>query len=194
MPFLFCPSCFIFFPMLSRLLFLLLGALFPACLWLCYLYHLPLWWAGFLLLPMIFKKRALLGWTFGILIALMGGISILMREGGLLKFYPVMMSALFLCLFGFSLLKPPTIIERLARKMMPDFPDEAVSYTTKVTIAWCLFFIINGSIAIWTTKQNMNIWVLWNGCLAYIAMGALFLVEYLIRRRVIARAREKGLM
>jgi hypothetical protein len=61
----------------------------------------------------------------------------------------------------------------------------AIPYTRKVTITWCLFFIANGSIATFTALySSMEIWSLYNGFIAYILMGSVFVIEYLIRIRV----------
>ncbi len=48
-----------------------------------------------------------------------------------------------------------------------------------------LFFCLNGSIALYTAiLADLDLWALYNGLLAYIAMGVLFSIEYLIRIRV----------
>ena len=99
-----------------------------------------------------------------------------------LKVYPVLVNLSFLVLFSWSLFHPPTVIERLARLTEPDLPDEGVKYTRKVTIVWCLFFVINGTAAcvtgVWASNE---VWVLYNGLVAYILMGLLFIVEYAVR-------------
>jgi uncharacterized membrane protein len=51
-----------------------------------------------------------------------------------------------------------------------------------------VFFAANGSIAWWTTDQSMNIWTLYNGLIAYVAMGVMFGGEWLIRQRVMRRS------
>lgn len=101
-----------------------------------------------------------------------------------LRLYPVAINALMLVLFGLSLWQPPTMIERFARLKEPDLPEGAVRYTRNVTIVWCLFFIINGSIALYTAiATSLEIWTIYNGSIAYGLMGALFAGEYLVRRR-----------
>ena len=99
-----------------------------------------------------------------------------------LKFYPVLMNLLMLVLFAQSLLFPPTIIERIARKTESTFPPEAVIYTRRVTQVWCVFFIINGTISLITLFwASPKIWSLYNGVIAYMLMGILFGSEYLVR-------------
>lgn len=105
-----------------------------------------------------------------------------------LRWYPVFVNATLLVLFGVTLQKGPSMVERLARLREPDLPAHAVEYTRKVTMAWCGFFIVNGSIAaatcLWGTDQQ---WALYNGGLAYGFMGLFGGVEYLIRLRVRSR-------
>jgi uncharacterized membrane protein len=102
-----------------------------------------------------------------------------------LKLYPVLVNAVMLGVFGYSLLVPPSLIERFARMQDPDLPSYAVLYTRRVTQAWCLFFFINGAIALATALwASPVIWSLYNGVIAYVLMGCLFGGEYLIRLRV----------
>ncbi|MGN6735809.1 MAG: hypothetical protein ACTHMB_28145, partial [Candidatus Binatia bacterium] len=50
-----------------------------------------------------------------------------------LKFYPVLVNGTLLGLFGYSLLFPPSIIERWARMRNAELPARAISYTRRVT-------------------------------------------------------------
>lgn len=102
-----------------------------------------------------------------------------------LKFYPVMMNLGFLVVFASSLISPPTVVERLARIKEPDLPEHAIAYTKKVTIAWSIFFFVNGSIAAFTALYSTEkIWMLYNGFVAYILIGMLAAGEWLIRQKV----------
>ncbi len=104
----------------------------------------------------------------------------------LLRIYPATMNLGMLLLFGFSLIRPPSIIELFARTSTPDLPFSAVAYTRKVTQIWCVFFIINGSIAAYTAfYTSRESWSFYNGLIAYIAMGVLFLGKWLVRRHFI---------
>lgn len=97
--------------------------------------------------------------------------------------YPILMNALMLSVFAASLVTPPSVIERLARLRHPDLPPEGVIYTRRVTQVWCGFFVVNGSVAAWTAfAASREAWVLYNGLIAYLLMGALFAGEWLFRR------------
>lgn len=102
-----------------------------------------------------------------------------------LLFYPVVVNAVMLVLFSSTLLFPPSMIERLARLGTPDLPDAAIAYTRKVTMVWCVFFILNGTIASLTAVfADMATWTLYNGFISYVLMGCLFLVEYVVRLQI----------
>lgn len=107
-----------------------------------------------------------------------------------LRLYPVFMNLAVLSVFGWSLVNPPSMIERFARLVEPDLPQEGVTYTRKVTQAWCIFFLINISISLWTVfRAGFEIWALYNGAIAYGLMGLMFAGEFLVRRRVKSRFR-----
>jgi uncharacterized membrane protein len=112
-------------------------------------------------------------------------IAALLDSGLVMLFYPVLMNLLMLGFFGYSLVNPPTVIERLARLIEKDFPKEAIAYTRSVTAAWCVFFMVNASVALWTALFcSRATWAVYNGLIAYLLMGLLFSVEWLIRRQV----------
>ncbi len=109
------------------------------------------------------------------------------NQQGLL-YYPVVINLTLLFVFGFSLFKSPTVIEQLARITEPDLPPSGVAYTRKVTWVWMIFFALNGTIALGTIVWgNIDVWALYNGFIAYIAMALLFAVEWSIRKKVRAR-------
>jgi len=107
----------------------------------------------------------------------------------LLRWYPVLISTFMLTLFGASLLQGMPMAERLARLRDPELPPQAVRYTRRVTEVWCLFFLLNGltaaSLTLWAP---LSWWTLYNGVIAYAAMGLLFAIEWLIRQRVRGRS------
>lgn len=117
-----------------------------------------------------------------------------------LKLYSVVISATFLAIFASTLFLEPNIIFRfatLADKSIKgsSFENQVKSYCKKVTIVWCCFFILNGSISACTAFiQNIipgisdelanTIWSVYNGGISYVLMGTLFVVEFIIRKLV----------
>ncbi|HEO9322872.1 TPA: hypothetical protein QIF99_002923 [Escherichia coli] len=116
--------------------------------------------------------------------------SVLLKTHQLLLFYPVVVNAVMLAVFGGSLWSAMPIVERLARLQEPDLPEKGVRYTRRVTQIWCCFFIINGGIALFTALHgDMSLWTAWNGMIAYLLMGTLMAGEWLVRRQVMKRDR-----
>lgn len=172
-----------------KLVIPLLGIALPLLFWVCYWQGWPLWLCGFLLLPLAWRRNGiggLLGWL-GPCVALLGVMALLLRSSVSLLYYPVLVSTIFLLAFAASLFQSQTLVERLARRFDPELPPEGVRYTRKVTFAWCVFFVVNGGIAWWTTAQSMTVWTLYNGLISYVAMGVMFGGEWLIRQRVMRR-------
>lgn len=107
-----------------------------------------------------------------------------------LRFYPVIANTAVLLLFSWSLYSPPSLVERIARIQHPNLPPEGIVYTRRVTQVWCLFFVINGSIALVTALWgSFEIWSLYNGLIAYLLMGILFAGEYIVRMKTQKHAR-----
>lgn len=105
-----------------------------------------------------------------------------------LEYYPLFMNLAMFALFFGSLIRPPSVVEQIARLSDPDFPEHAVAYTRRVTMVWCAFFVFNGSMALSTVLfDNLAIWAFYNGFVSYALMGMLFAGEYLLRHRILAR-------
>ena len=105
-----------------------------------------------------------------------------------LEYYPLCMNIAMFALFFGSLLRPPSVVEQIARVSDPDFPEHAVAYTRKVTMVWCAFFVFNGSMALSTVLfGDLAIWAFYNGFVSYALMALLFAGEYLLRHRILAK-------
>jgi uncharacterized membrane protein len=106
-----------------------------------------------------------------------------------LKLYPVLVNAALLAAFAVSLRSPPTAIERIARLQTPELPPAATIYTRKLTGVWCLFFLGNGGIALWTALRGSDAaWFWYNGVIAYGLIGGMLGGERLLRRRMLRGA------
>lgn len=114
------------------------------------------------------------------------------------RLYPVCVSAVFLTVFGTTLLphnirgRGPMVFRLacLKDKSIANSPyrDKIFNYCRSVTAAWCVFFVVNGSVALWTALRGSDkVWSVYNGIVSYILMGAMFAVEYMIRRQVNAK-------
>ncbi len=113
-----------------------------------------------------------------------------------LKLYSVVISATMLFVFGSSLFFKPNIIFRFAclgDKSIKgsSFESQVNAYCKKVTVVWCVFFILNGSVSAFTALYdfgndalNDKIWSVYNGGISYVLMGLLFAVEFVVRKMV----------
>ncbi|MFC6277241.1 COG4648 family protein [Psittacicella hinzii] len=100
----------------------------------------------------------------------------------LAHWYPALVSGFMLLVFGASLIKPPTFIERIARLKDPHLPAQASSYLRKLTYVWCGFFILNITIvsfSIW--GEYWTFWAWYAGAISYVLMGVLFIGEFILR-------------
>lgn len=99
-----------------------------------------------------------------------------------LRWYPVMINAMLLIIFGASLRHGRPVIERLARLRHPDLPAAGVRYTRNVTRVWCGFFAVNGAIAAALAAWGpWSWWTAYNGAISYGLMGLLMGGEWLLR-------------
>lgn len=161
--------------------------LYPLAIWLGLARFEPRWLGLFLLLVALLRALASREavWWFAAAGALVLVIATFVLNDGLpLKLYPVLVNMALLCVFAISLWKPPTVIERLARLRHPDLPPDGVRWVANVTRAWCVFFVVNGGIALWTALAATDAtWALYNGAIAYVLIGAMLAGEWLLRPR-----------
>ena len=123
-----------------------------------------------------------ISWLWFAVCALLLTWSIGMGSSLGIKFYPVAINIGLLLFFAWSLYHPPTVIERIARFSEPDLSPAGVNYTRNVTLTWCGFFVLNGSVAFLTLFASDEVWALYNGLLSYLLMGLLMGGEWLYRR------------
>ncbi|MCR5537380.1 MAG: hypothetical protein K6F05_08250 [Succinivibrio sp.] len=172
--------------------------LFAPVLWLGYHYDQLSWVLPGLMLLFILAqwlqvklKRQQPGLSGGLMALLFGlgallcALSAAFKSLNLIMYYPVAVNLVFLLTFAISLRGGSSLVEGIARRAGTEITPEIRSYTRKVTQAWCCFFIVNGSIALFTAlKGDLDLWTLWNGCLSYICIGLMAAGEYLIRRKL----------
>lgn len=105
----------------------------------------------------------------------------LLNNDFFLKLYPVIINLSLLAFFGLSLKYGPPVAEKFARLKNQELSARAIAYCRKVTMVWCVFFIINGGLALASCFLPINVWVLYNGLIAYILIGSLMAGEFCFR-------------
>lgn len=134
-----------------------------------------------------------------LLFFLAGLLCFMTDEAIFLKLYPVAINLIFLVFFASTLLRGPNMIFRFAtladKSVKGSFHEKKVeNYCRKVTVIWCIFFILNGTVAILTVFADKifgithefadKVWSLYNGGISYILMGILFAAEFIVRKFV----------
>lgn len=118
-------------------------------------------------------------------VALFFMLCVIFKSSNLAFLYPVLMSLLFLAVFGFSL-KTEAIITKLAKLKEPNLDEKGVRYTRNLTKIWCGFFVINALICYALSLIDDKIyWSVYCGAISYMLMGALFGGEILYRKIVL---------
>lgn len=106
----------------------------------------------------------------------------------LLLLVPAFINLLMAVIFGYSLYVPPTIPARIARRFEGELTPEIEQYTTRVTWLWLGFFCLNSIVAAATALwASHELWLLYNGAIAYGLTGLLFAGEYAYRQLVIKK-------
>ena len=135
-------------------------------------------------------KRPLSIFWNALILFILGLLCLLFNSSLILKLYPLLVNLLFLSAFGLTLFKPPTMVFRFALmqdKSLPNSFNEkrVAAYCRKVTIVWCILFIINGSVAAFTIFSGQDmLWAIYNGGISYILIGSLFAGENIVRKGV----------
>ena len=154
-------------------------------------FHFPIRLVGLLVLllasAMIISRTSKKGRLLPCLMLLIALIVIITKSDIVLKCYPVIVNLVFLITFSLSLRQGDSIIfyfANLGDKTIAwnGGKNEIKRYCRKVNYVWVCFFILNITIATFTVFwSGMKLWMIWNGCLSYIAMGLLFTVEFIVR-------------
>ena len=104
-----------------------------------------------------------------------------LRGGAWLRAYPAVVTGCFLAAFAFSLCGTP-LVERFARGMGEELDSRGVAYCRKATVAWTIFLAVHFAVTALTVFASPGVWAIYNGCVAYVLIGAMFLGEYVVRR------------
>lgn len=99
------------------------------------------------------------------------------------RLYPAVMVALALTAFSISLFRTP-LVESIARRVGEDLDGGGVAYCRTVTKVWTAFLAVHLVVTIATVFASQEAWAIYNGCIAYVLMGILFVGEWIVRRRV----------
>jgi uncharacterized membrane protein len=109
-------------------------------------------------------------------------LSALTDDARVILAFPVIVNGVLLSSFAGSLASVP-LIERFARLQDPALSPEKVRYCRSVTKVWCVFFVVNGGVALYLAlAASLEAWATYNGGIAYALMGMLGIFEYIVRK------------
>lgn len=138
------------------------------------------------------SKRSKGGYACAVAAAVLAVCATLLDWKNALKLYPVFVNATLLTVFALSLRSTP-IVEKFARLRQKDLPRYAVAYCRGVTQAWCVFFVVNGLVALDSALFRSDAWWgLYNGAVSYVLVALMFAVELGVRRLVRHRHKNSG--
>lgn len=123
----------------------------------------------------------------GILLAILSFVS---NYDIFLKLYPVFMNAGVCAIFALSLRGVP-LIQRFAEKMHCEINKYMANYARGATIAWTVFLAINTLVSLVTVFMPDIVWTVYNGLISYCLIALMMLVEYVVRTRVRANAKNR---
>lgn len=95
---------------------------------------------------------------------------------------PTFISVALLTTFGLSLRAEQSMIERFARLQVDTLSPQEIAYCRRVTLVWCVFFVVNGAVALGLAlRESLGAWTLYTGLVSYLVIGALLASEYVYR-------------
>jgi uncharacterized membrane protein len=98
--------------------------------------------------------------------------------------YPVVISSGLGLLFVGSLVRPPSLVERIAILSGDELTPQGRLYCRRVTMVWAIWLTLNAAITTGLAiAGSVAAWALWTGLLSYLIMGLIFVVEFCLRRR-----------
>jgi uncharacterized membrane protein len=163
----------------------LLIAAYPVIIYLLMSYQLA--WLGALLVfgMIVWKLHHQDNWLWWAIILLVSILASARLFGidAILKLSPLFIHTSLFIIFMQSLNNIP-LIERFAQLDFDDpLPPGIAAYCRKLTILWTVFFAANIAGCVWLAILGDHAsWVLYNGLIVYLLIGALLLGEYLWRQ------------
>jgi len=146
----------------------------------CLLFTL-LWlqrWAGTGSVATSLRRLTVIEWCVAGVLSCASAIMVATNSELLLRFYPSVVNLGLLIVFGMTLLRGPSMIEKFARVREPEIGVHVVRHTRRVTQIWCVFFALNGLFSAYTALYWMRgAWSLYNGAIVYGLIGVLLVGE-----------------
>ena len=123
--------------------------------------------------PVVYPMLVVL-MSFAVLVAFLDSQRLLLA-------YPALVNLFLAITFASSLRDGSSILLSLVKARKVKIGEYVPRYLARLTLVWVFFFVVNGLIAVWTSMQSMELWVIYNGLISYIAAGFLIIGELIFR-------------
>ena len=124
------------------------------------------------------RSLAFLAYPF----AIVAGIRWVEPRAVALLYVPALVNLALLVAFGRTLLWGMPMVESLARLQESQLSEAQIAHCRTFTGVWCLFFASNALVCgLLALRGDLGWWTLYTGVLSYVAMGAVFGFEWLVR-------------
>lgn len=97
------------------------------------------------------------------------------------KLYPVFANLTVFLVFFISTFSKETVIQKFAKAVDGELSQNALIYTRKLTYIWSGLTFFNFIMSLISVFMSTKFWAVYNGFIAYLLIGTLFFVEYIIR-------------
>ena len=142
----------------------------------------------FLVFTQVKGKILNMGLLGSSLLLIFAGLALFLEQSVWLKVYPVAFSLMLLYVFGISLWTDKSMIQRFAELREKDITPHKQHYMRQLTVVWCGFFIFNALVSTYTLLWTSDkVWMLYNGLISYLLLGALVVTELLFRYTVVLK-------
>ncbi len=134
------------------------------------------------------SKHFKMGFIGAVLLLLFAVLAMIFEQQVWFKIYPIAISVTLFYVFASSLWTDKSMIQRFAEIRETNIGPEKQLYMQKLTSVWCGFFVLNAMFSTYTLLFSSDKqWMLYNGLISYLLMGALGLGELLYRHLVVMR-------
>lgn len=170
--------------LVKRCLFVVLFILYPLIVY-WGLHRGEIFWVGLFLFAVsaieAVRKKTAITVSCAVATGLLGVLSYEFSSSVPLRIYPVLINLAWF-LFWLQSLTTVPMVERFARMRHPNLTSAERRYCRTVTLCWCVFFLINGVIALDSAwNRSLEWWTFYNGFLSYILIGVMFAAEWTVR-------------
>ena len=136
-------------------------------------------------------KKTIALFVSPVILCAIGAISLLMDSSLILKLYPALADLAYITIFTTSFFFPPPFafyfIDIFDKTIKAKIPREQFErYCFKATLVWCVFFALDGIIAVITSFWGTDIiWGIYNSGITYVIMGLIFAGEFVILKMIV---------